>query len=160
MLINILWVSVKRMGPHSFQWCPVTGQAAVGTNWSIGSSIWTRERISSLLGWRSTGTGCPEGLWSLLWRYQNPSGWYPVYPALGDLSFGRGFGLDYPQMSLPTPTILWFCDSVNLPEMGEAFFLQPFLFVTVVRAKLSWHLWVAELEQLFGHLQQCFHQGD
>jgi len=28
MLINILRVSVTRMGPDSFQWCPVTEQGA------------------------------------------------------------------------------------------------------------------------------------
>ncbi|GAB0179831.1 mitochondrial enolase superfamily member 1 [Grus japonensis] len=26
-------------GPDSFQWCPVTGQGAMGTNWNTGSSI-------------------------------------------------------------------------------------------------------------------------
>jgi len=31
-LINILRVGVRRMGPDSFQWCPVTGQGAMGTN--------------------------------------------------------------------------------------------------------------------------------
>jgi len=25
-------VGVRRMGPNAFQWCPVTGQEAVGTN--------------------------------------------------------------------------------------------------------------------------------
>ena len=30
------------------------------------------------------------------------------------LCFGRRVGLDDPQRSLPTPTILWFCDSVIL----------------------------------------------
>jgi len=32
MLINICRVGVRRMGPSSFQWCPVTGQGAMGTN--------------------------------------------------------------------------------------------------------------------------------
>jgi len=27
-----LKVGVRRMGPNSFQWCPVTGQGAMGTN--------------------------------------------------------------------------------------------------------------------------------
>jgi len=27
-----LSVGVRRMGPDSFQWCPVTGQGAMGTN--------------------------------------------------------------------------------------------------------------------------------
>ena len=70
MPTNILRVGVKRMRPDSFQWCPVTGQGAKGTNWCMGSSVSTQRRTSSLWGWRSTGTGCPEGLWILLfWRY-------------------------------------------------------------------------------------------
>ena len=32
MSINISRVGVKRMGPDSFQWCPVRGQGAMGTN--------------------------------------------------------------------------------------------------------------------------------
>ena len=32
MFTNILRANVKRMGPGSFQWCPVTGQGAMGTN--------------------------------------------------------------------------------------------------------------------------------
>jgi len=31
-LINISRVGVRRMGPDSFQWCPVRGQGAMGTN--------------------------------------------------------------------------------------------------------------------------------
>ena len=83
-------------------------------NWSIGSSVWTWGRISSLWGWRSTGPGCPGRLWSLLlWRYSRPAWtrscaacfWWPC--------FCRGVGLGDPQRSLPTPAILWFCDSVR-----------------------------------------------
>ena len=110
MLINIWRVGVRRMGPNSFQWCPATGQGAMGTNWSIGSSVWTWGRTSSLWGWRSTGTGSRGRLWSLLlWRCSNPA-WtrscaaYCRWPC-----FGRGGGLDDPQRSLPTPNILWFC---------------------------------------------------
>jgi len=32
ILINISRVGVMRMGPDSFQWCPATGQGAMGTN--------------------------------------------------------------------------------------------------------------------------------
>ena len=39
MLINIARVGVRRMGPNCFQWCPATGQEAMGTNWSRGSSV-------------------------------------------------------------------------------------------------------------------------
>ena len=112
-LITSGWSLIRRMGPSSFQWCPVTAQGAMGTNWSTGSSVWIWRRISSLWGWRSTGTGCPGRLWSLLlWRYSRPT-WttssttYCRWPC-----FGRSVGLDDPQRSLPSPTILWFCDSV------------------------------------------------
>ena len=111
------------MGPDSFQWCPVTGQGAMGTNWGTGSSIWTWGRTSSVWGWRSTGTGCPGRLWSLLlWRYSRPA-WtrscaaYCRWPC-----FGRGGGLDDPQRALPTPTILWFCDSVLLYSLQQRLF--------------------------------------
>jgi len=85
----------------------------MGTNWSIGSSIWTRGRTSSLWGWRSTGTGCPGILWSLLlWRYSRPAWTRSCAACCRWPCFGRRVGLDDPQRSLPTPTILWFCDSV------------------------------------------------
>ena len=102
------------MGPDSFQWCPVTGEGESDTNWSIGCSVWTWGRISSLWGWRSTGTGCPGRLWGLLlWRYSRPA-WTRCSAACCRWPcFGRGVGLDDPQRSLPTPTILWFCNSVN-----------------------------------------------
>jgi len=32
MPINICRVGVRRMGPDSVQWCPVTGQGAMSTN--------------------------------------------------------------------------------------------------------------------------------
>ena len=32
MPLNICRVGVRRMGPDSSQWCPVTGQGAMGTN--------------------------------------------------------------------------------------------------------------------------------
>jgi len=36
-----------------------------------------------------------------------------VQPTVGDPASAGGVGLDDPQRSLPTPTILWFCDSVT-----------------------------------------------
>ena len=107
MLTNISRVSVRRMGPDSFQWCPVTGQGSMGTNWTWG-------RTSSLWGWRSPGPGCPGRLWSLLlWRYSNPAWTLSCAACSGWPCFGRGFWLDDPQRSLPTLNILWFCDSVS-----------------------------------------------
>jgi len=32
MPLNICRVGVRRTGPDSFQWCPATGQGAMGTN--------------------------------------------------------------------------------------------------------------------------------
>ena len=75
-------------------------------------SVWTWGRTSSLWGWRSTGTGCPGRLWSLLlWRYSRPAWTRSCAACCMCPCFGRGIGLDDPQRSLPTPTILWFCDS-------------------------------------------------
>ena len=92
---------------------PATGQRATGTNWSRGSSSWTQGRTSSLWGWRSPGTGCPGRLWSLLlWRYSRPVWTRSSAACCRWPCFGRGGGLDDPQSSLPTPTILWFCDLV------------------------------------------------
>ena len=102
------------MGPDSFQWCPVTGQGAMGTNWSIGSPVWTWGRTSSLWGWQSTGTGCSGRLWSLLlWRYSRSAWTWSCAACCRWPCLGRGVGPDDPQRSLPTPTILWFCDSVT-----------------------------------------------
>ena len=108
-------LGVRRMGPSSFQWCPVTGQGAMGTNWGTGSSVWTWGGTSSLWGWRSTGIVCPGRLWSLLlWRYSRPAWTRSCAAYCRWHCFGRGVVLDDPQRSLPTPTILWFCDSVIL----------------------------------------------
>ena len=111
---NSPWqVGVRRMGPSSFQWCPATGQGAMGTNWSTGSSVWTWGRTSSLWGWRSTGTGYLGRLWSfILWRYSRLAWTRSCAACCRWPCFGRGVGLDDPQRSLPTPTVLWFCDSV------------------------------------------------
>ena len=105
------WVGVRRMGPNSFQWCPVTGQGATGTNWRIGSSIRKWGRTSLLWGWQSPGTGCPEGLWIvLLWRYSRPT-WARSRAACSRWPcLSRLFGLDDPQRSLPTANVLWFCE--------------------------------------------------
>ena len=116
-------LGVRRTGPDSLQWCPVTGQGAMGTNWSRGSSSWTGGTTSSLWGWRSPGTGCPGRLWSLLlWRYSRPAWTRSCAACSGWPCFGRRVGLGDPQRSLPTPTILWFCDScltICTMEMGE-----------------------------------------
>ena len=120
MLTNIWRVGVRRMGPDSFQWCPVTGQGATGTNWSIGSSVWTWGRTYLLWGWRSPGTGCPGRLWSLLlWRYSKPTCMWSCAVCCRWPCFGRGAGLDDSQRSLPTPNILWSIKGSGFPTHRE-----------------------------------------
>ena len=105
---QIMSSSVRRMEPNSSQWCPATGQGAMGTNWSTGSSVWTWGRTSSLWGWRRTGTGCPGRLWSLLlWRYSKPAWTRSCAACCRWPCFSREVGLHDPQRSLPTPNILW-----------------------------------------------------
>ena len=91
MPTNISRVGVKMTGPDSFQWCTVTGQGAMGTNWSIESSVWTWGRTSSLWGWRSTGTGCRRGCGlSFSGDFQHPLQRGPVQPAVGDPALAEG----------------------------------------------------------------------
>lgn len=49
----------------SFQWCPMTGQEAVGTHWNARRSVWQLGNTFLLVGWLSTGTGWPGRWWSL-----------------------------------------------------------------------------------------------
>ena len=46
----------------------------------------------------------------LLWRYSRPAWTRSCAACSGWPCFSRGVGLDDPQMSLPTPTVLWFCN--------------------------------------------------
>ena len=58
--------------------------------------MWTWGRTSLFWGWRSTGTGCPEGegLWSLLlWRYSKPAWMWSCAACSRRPCFGRGVGL-------------------------------------------------------------------
>ena len=96
-----------------------SGQGAMGTNWGTGSSVWTWGRTSSLWGWQSTGTGCPGRLWSLLlWRYWRPTWTSSSTACCRWPCFSRRVGLDDPQRSLPTPTILWFCNILSFFSHG------------------------------------------
>ena len=97
-------------------------------NMGTGANVWAKNqplwRNKSMVSGKKGGlktvsfltehwTGCPGRLWSLiLWRYSRPT-WTRSYAACCRWPcFGRGVELDDPQRSLPTPTILWFCDSV------------------------------------------------
>ena len=63
---------------------------------------------------RNTGTSCQEELWCLLlWRHSKATWTQSSATCSSWPCFDRGVGLDDPQRSFPTPTILWFCDSVT-----------------------------------------------
>jgi len=169
MPINLSRVGVRRIGPSSFQWCPVTGQGLTGTNWSIGSSTWRWGRTSSLWGWGSPGTGCPGRWWILLlWRYSRPTWTRSCGTCCRWPCFSRGVGLDDPQRFLPTPNILWFCDVLEytrlLPLSGnESIILFEITFDVRYHFSHTNHIqhcshsfWVNEWTCLFVPHHPCF----
>jgi len=92
---------------------------------------WMSGGSSLLWEWWGAGTGCPERLWMPHpWRCSRP-GWIgPWQPGLvlnGEIdgpACGRGIGASWTLKSLPTQTILWFCDigitgSYNKDRRGE-----------------------------------------
>ena len=83
-----------------------TGMLVTYLRWS--------EMSKNFFTW-STGTGCWEGLWSLLlWRCSRPVWTRSCAACCRWPCFGRGVGLDDPQRSLLTPNVVWFCGSVKL----------------------------------------------
>ena len=71
----------------------------------------------------STGTGCPGRLWSLLlWRYSILAWTSSCAACCRWPCFSRRIGLDDRQWSLPTPTILWFCDLSSIKEQKKLLF--------------------------------------
>jgi len=69
LFINIWSGGVEWMGTGSSQEFEATGK-----NCNTGSSKQTWGRNSLLWEWQSSGTGCPERLWSLPpWRYSKPT---------------------------------------------------------------------------------------
>ena len=99
MYTNILRVSAKRMGPGSFQWCPVTGQGATGTNCNTGNLLITREIPSEceeellyLEGDAALAQAAQRGCGvSFCGDVQNPPGYNSVQPALGEPALAGGW---------------------------------------------------------------------
>ena len=131
---------------QTLKWCPATGQGAMGTNWSVDSSIWTWGRTSSLWGWRSTGTGCPEVLWILLlWRYSRPAWTQSCAACCRWPCFGTGVGLDDSQRSLPPHTILGFCkvySILNLVCMAASVVAESLVPCDRHKISLIWATWL------------------
>ena len=108
----------NRREPGSFQWCPVTEPEAMGTRWNTGSSLWTSGSTLSAWRWLSTGTGCPESLWSLQGNIQKLSGHGPGQLTLGGPAWAER--LDQTTSRDPFQTQP-FCDS-DLLSFSRAFY--------------------------------------
>lgn len=110
--------------------CPDENQWEQNRTWEVPSDH--QDTLFYCEGaWALTGTGCPEGLWSLPpWDHQKPPGHGPGQAALGGPAWGPG--PDGPQRSLPASTILRLCcwqawqenchfllPYIHIPSVGE-----------------------------------------
>ena len=94
-----------------------------GLNLNTGNSIQRCRRTSSRKGWQSTGTGCPERLWSLLLRRYLWPIWTPTCvtycrePALAR-SWTQWF-LGVPSNSCDSVTAIWQLPSQPWAQMNK-----------------------------------------
>ena len=93
----------------SLQGCGTGGSSASregGRGWAVlascSSYLISEVRLSPSL---SSSLSC-----LLLWRYSRPAWTRSCAACCRWPCFGRGFGPDDPQRSLPAPAILWYCD--------------------------------------------------
>lgn len=66
--INTWSESVKRMESDCFQWCPLTGEEALGSG-KPGTFHLNIQKHFSPCRWLKTGTGCPGRLSLHPWKY-------------------------------------------------------------------------------------------
>jgi len=110
MPVSILSVGVKRMGPDSFQWCPAPGQGANGHKPKLRKFHLNMRKNFFPLRVAECWNRLPRDVvdspsLEILKTHLDKV----LCSLLQVTCFGRGFGVDDPQRSLPTPT---FCDSV------------------------------------------------
>ena len=97
------------MGPDHFQWCPATGQGAMGTNCSTVPAE-HEEELLYVEGDRALAQAAQGGCGvSFSGDIQNPPGRGPVQPAVGDPASAGG--LDWVTHRGPFQPLA-FCDSV------------------------------------------------
>lgn len=107
-------VEVKATVPGSSQFCPVTKQESMVTNWNTGNSTSTQKKTSSLWGWTHTRTSCSSKLWCLHpWRYSKLNGTWlwatcSCWPC-SEEEAGLGDFQKYP----PASAYLWFKDLLS-----------------------------------------------
>ena len=116
-------LGIELMEMDSSKWWATEEQGATGRKWNTGGSIWTWGR-SLLLGWWSTGTGCPGRLWSvLLWTYSRPV-WTPTCETCYRELFSRGLDSVISRGPFQPPQ---FCESVILWKQAVELWWFPFL---------------------------------
>ena len=73
--LNTWREGAKKTEPASLQWCPVTGQEAMGTNWNTGGSAWTSGNTFACAGDQALAQVAQRGCGiSILGDIQEPSG--------------------------------------------------------------------------------------
>lgn len=154
MLTNLLRVGVYRMGPEYFQWCPVTEERAMSTNWSTESSIWLWGKNVFTLRVAEHWNKLPIEVVKFS-SSQISQTWLGVIPAhccripsqaaVGEPALPGEVGLDL-HRSLRAPPVLWFCEFGF--EKGFITFSFPWNYFIFVGSRCSalliygWNIWL------------------
>lgn len=96
------WEEIKKTKSHPSQWCPLTGQDAISTNWNY---TWTYEGIffavTVIKHWiRLLREGCGLPILGEGWSFKTWLDWQ-------NLTLSTGTGQGFLQRCHPTSAILW-----------------------------------------------------